>query len=332
MSAFTRLAITLSGSVLAPVELRCHHNVSERTGDVDTGSLMSETSTTQIITYAENHTLPNNVSQWTIDAGIGSLMSETQQTTNSQNHTSPYNVSEGTGDADIVSLMTSQTISNAENHTLSYNVSGWTDYADLGSLMPETTTTKPITNSTKKKSPLESIDLPDILCGLCRQQEDKELLMMYIVTTSTTTSTTQTTTASSTTTAAIDQQSILQIGPIVGGAVAGIILVVVLVGLVQKPGDAADVDDTSAQNAVDSNNRKAKKDQSPDPDVDRTLIPVHSYLELEPDNTYDNTYDYVTECGLRPKMALPPPPDDKGGPLSSKMCSADNRFVLAAIV
>ncbi|XP_052212210.1 uncharacterized protein LOC127831270 [Dreissena polymorpha] len=123
------------------------HNVSERTGDVDTGSLMPEKSNTQIITYAENHTLPNNVSQWTIDAGIRSLMYTTQQTTNSQNHTSPYKVSEGTGDADIVSLMTS----NAENHTLSYNVSGWTDYADLGSLMPETTTTKPITNSPKKK-------------------------------------------------------------------------------------------------------------------------------------------------------------------------------------
>ena len=35
---------------------------------------------------------------------------------------------------------------------VAYNVSGWTDYADLGSLMPETTTTKPITNSPKKKS------------------------------------------------------------------------------------------------------------------------------------------------------------------------------------
>ncbi|KAH3822226.1 hypothetical protein DPMN_124000 [Dreissena polymorpha] len=126
-------------------------------------------------TRANNVTLKvqaNNVSQWTIDAGIRSLMYTTQQTTNSQNHTSPYKVSEGTGDADIVSLMTS----NAENHTLSYNVSGWTDYADLGSLMPETTTTKPITNSPKKKSPLESLDLPDILCGLCRQQEDKECM------------------------------------------------------------------------------------------------------------------------------------------------------------
>ncbi|XP_052213071.1 uncharacterized protein LOC127831985 [Dreissena polymorpha] len=60
------------------------------------------------------------------------------------------------------------------------------------------------------------------------------LKVQDIVTTSTTTSTTQTTTASSTTTAAIDQQSILQIGPIVGGAVAGIILVVVLVGLVYE--------------------------------------------------------------------------------------------------
>ncbi|KAH3822198.1 hypothetical protein DPMN_123971 [Dreissena polymorpha] len=48
----------------------------------------------------------------------------------------------------------------------------------------------------------------------------------------------------------------------------------------QKPGDAADVDDTSAQHAVDSNNRKAKKDQSPDPDADRTLVSANLITPL----------------------------------------------------
>ncbi|XP_052275684.1 uncharacterized protein LOC127874998 isoform X2 [Dreissena polymorpha] len=125
-----------------------------------------------------------------------------------------------------------------------------------------------------------------------------------------------------------NQKSMSHTGPIVGAVVPGVLLVIVLVGLVflcltynfkkkapgerrQPKGDQANIIDTSAENAVDSNLYQAKLDHIPELTRDVDL----------PEMSNDGSpYDYIGgHPNLQPKRALPPTPDSKGGTLTGNV-------------
>ncbi|KAH3778600.1 hypothetical protein DPMN_180069 [Dreissena polymorpha] len=88
--------------------------------------------------------------------------------------------------------------------------------------------------------------------------------------------------------------------------------------------DPSDVINTRTQNIVDSNINPAMLDAIPDlnRDMDVTSVLVNPYLELED----GNTYDCISEGGLQLNRALPPLPDDTGGPLRG---SVDGGYITA---